>query len=253
MRWKASQGDDAAKESLKQLEAGYIYQETHCTGGNMVVGDESFVVVFSADREPTNIIPKRWTGSSGPKNIGIVNISLDVMDAEKYFPFEEDGKRPWIIQDRNPNISVSQQQMFSCVMPAETWMASNPAVFLTDHTDIEVSSAAHPRIRRIGDDYIVIWMESKYVSSLVNSSRSGSRQGMKALICDEFGNIKKPAQLIQDPDWDTQPLFEIGDLPYVHNDRLIWACAGTDYTEFEGKNIIHSLDLDLNLKSSLME
>lgn len=253
MRWKASQGDEAAKESLIQLEAGYIYQETHCTGGNMVVGDESFVVVFAADREPTNIVPKRWTGSSGPKNIGIVNISLDVMNAEKYFPYEEDGKRPWIIQDRNPNISISQQQMFSCVMPAETWMASNPAVFLTDHTDIEVSSAAHPRIRRIGDDYIIIWMESKYLKSLVNSSMSGSRQGMKALICDEFGNIKKPAQLIQDPNWDTQPLFEIGDLPYVHNDRLIWACAGPDRTEFAGKNIIHSLDLDLNLKSSLME
>ena len=220
---------------------------------HMVVGDESFVVVFSADTTPTNIIPKRWTGSSGPKNIGLVNISLDVMNAEKYFQYEESRERPWIIQDRNPNIQMYQQKMFTCHHPARTYMANNPAVFLTDHTDIEVSSAAHPRIRRIGDDYIIIWMESKYTSAKVNWSGSGSRQGMKALVCDEFGNIRKPAQWIKDPSMEYAPLFDVGDLPYVQNDRMIWACAGPDDSELEGKNIIHSLDLDLNLKSSVME
>ena len=96
-------------------------------------------------------------------------------------------------------------------------------------------------------------MESKYVNAKVNWSGSGSRQGMKALICDEFGNIRKPAQWIKDPSMEYAPLFDVGDNAYVHDNRLIWACAGTDDSEIEGKNIIHSLDLDLNLKSSVME
>ena len=74
---------------------------------------------------------------------------------------------------------------------------------------------------------------------------------MKALICDEWGNIKKPAQWIQDPNFPQKPLFDVGNLPAVAGDRLVWAVAGDD--EFDGLNIIHSLDLDLNLKSSLME
>ena len=94
-------------------------------------------------------------------------------------------------------------------------------------------------------------MESKYTNSKVNYAKSGSRQGMKAVITDEFGNIRKPAQWIQDPSFPQKPLFDVGNLPYVQNDRLIWAVAGDE--EFEGKMIIHSLGLDLNLKSSLME
>ena len=74
---------------------------------------------------------------------------------------------------------------------------------------------------------------------------------MKAVVTDEFGNIRKPAQWIQDPNWPQKPLFDVGNLPFVQNDRMIWAVAGDD--EFAGKIIIHSLDLDLNLKSSLME
>ena len=94
-------------------------------------------------------------------------------------------------------------------------------------------------------------MESKFTKSKVSWYRSGARQGMKALICDEWGNIKKPAQWIQDPNFSQKPLFDVGNLPGVQNDRLVWAVAGDD--EFEDKMIVHSLDLDLNLKSSLME
>ena len=70
-------------------------------------------------------------------------------------------------------------------------------------------------------------------------------------IRDRFGNIRTPAQWIQDPNFPQKPLFDVGNLPYVQNDRMIWAVAGDE--EFEGKMIIHSLGLDLNLKSSLME
>ena len=255
MRWKASQGDQTAVEALKELEAGYIYQETHCTGGNIVMGDESFVVVFSADHTPNTVVPKRRTAGCGPQNIGLVNISLDCMENPDYWKYdgvyEGENQRPWIIQDRNPNLKTYEQKMFTCIHPARSYMAPNPAVFLTDHTDIEVSSAAHPRIRRIGDDYIIIWMESKFTKSKVSWHGSGARQGMKALICDEWGNIKKPAQWIQDPNFPQKPLFDVGNLPAVAGDRLVWAVAGDD--EFDGLNIIHSLDLDLNLKSSLME
>ena len=219
------------------------------------MGDESFVVVFSADHTPGTIVPKRWNAACGPQNIGFVNVSLDVMKNPQYFNYdgiyEGENQRPWLIQDRNPNVKTYEQTMFTCVMPARKYMAPNPAVFLTDHTDVTVSSALHPRIRRIGDDYIIIWMESKYTNSKVNYAKSGSRQGMKAVITDEFGNIRKPAQWIQDPSFPQKPLFDVGNLPYVQNDRLIWAVAGDE--EFEGKMIIHSLGLDLNLKSSLME
>ena len=255
MRWKASQGDADAKEALKELEAGYVYQDVHSTGGNIEMGDESFVCVFSADHTPATIVPKRWNSACGPQNVGIVNVSLDVMSNPQYFNYdgiyEGDNQRPWLISDRNPNNKVYYQTMFTCVMPARKYMAPNPCTFLTDHEDIEVSSAAHPRIRRIGDDYLIIWSESRYTKSKVESSRSGSRQGMKAVVTDEFGNIRKPAQWIQDPNWPQKPLFDVGNLPFVQNERMIWAVAGDD--EFAGKIIIHSLDLDLNLKSSLME
>jgi len=253
LRWKASQGDEASKKGLELVTAGYAYQDTHSTSGNMVVGEESFVVVFSADRTPSYVVPRRWNSACAPQNIGLVNVKLDVMDGG-YFQYEDTDERPWIIQDRNPNISVSEQQMFNCRPPIKSWTAKNPCVFLTDHTDIEVGSAAHPRIVRIGDDYVVIWMESKFdQSKKIDSELSGCRLGMKALVCDEFGNIRKPAQIIQDPNMEQQPLFDIGNLATSHDGKVVWAHPGPAYTELSGKIMIHSLDLDLNLKSSILE
>ena len=139
----------------------------------------------------------------GPQNIGFVNVSLDVMKNPQYFNYdgiyEGENQRPWLIQDRNPNNKTYEQTMFTCVMPARKYMAPNPAVFLTDHTDVTVSSAMHPRVRRIGDDYMIIWMESKYTNSKVNYAKSGSRQGMKAVIPMSLVILEKPYQWIQDP------------------------------------------------------
>ena len=106
------------------------------------MGDESFVVVFSATIHQHNCSEEmEW--ACGPQNIGFVNVSLDVMKNPQYFNYdgiyEGENQRPWIIQDRNPNVKTYEQTMFTCVM-LRKYMAPNPAVFLTDHTDVTVSS-----------------------------------------------------------------------------------------------------------------
>ena len=206
-----------------------LYQVTHCHTGGLAIGDEGYLVAFSAengDGNKTDGVKGEFVNHIfGSYNVALAHVKKDFLNSN-YYDFESKYVSRAKTTDRNPNAKSYTQFVEHQWHAHKDRLETNEGiVFLTTHTGGE-NHAGQPRICRVSDGYIVIWQEYSMKECL----------GAKAMKVDEFGNEILPVRPI-DATWHK------GNYPVVHEDKMVWM-HGED---FPAGIICYTLDKELNL------
>ena len=227
--WAAKGGKKAPYRASNTL-----YQVTHCHLGGVAIGDEGYLVAFSAENGDGNktdqMVGEHTNHIFGSYNIGLAHVKKDFNNPD-YYAFESQYIAHNKTLDKNPNVKSYDQFVEHQWYAHKDVTATNEGIaFLTTHTGGE-NHAGQPRIARVSDGYIVTWLEFSMKECL----------GAKAMKVDEFGN-----ELLSVRDIDA--MWHKGNYPVVHEDKMVWM-HGED---MPASIICYTLDKDLNLVKSVM-